>query len=153
MAMATLIGDDGSELTMTLEFDADERWRWYANGEDTETSATTRDEAIGAAGVAWYGWEWTWASEAEMAWSAIEQRSFEQLQGMMEPVLIRFTDTNYPTMGEMQVVPRPHLSDISWSERGRDYEILLELDSAVLEELYEAYEAGCQIALLEGWLA
>ena len=37
----------------------------------------------------------------------------------MDPTLIRFRDT-----GEIQVIPGPHLTDISWSERGREYEIL-----------------------------
>ncbi|MFH1602720.1 MAG: hypothetical protein ABIH03_02310 [Pseudomonadota bacterium] len=37
----------------------------------------------------------------------------------VEPTLLRFTDT-----GEVTIVPGPHLTDISWSERGREYEVV-----------------------------
>ena len=86
-------------------------------------------------------------SSARQAWAAIGA-VIDRLHDMAEPLLIRYEDT-----GEMEVVPRPHLSDISWSERGRERTILLELDGETLADIMEAFGDGHMVALLEGWLA
>ena len=40
-------------------------------------------------------------------------------QDYMEPTVVHFPDTD-----EVEIVPGPHLDDISWSERGRNKEVL-----------------------------
>lgn len=68
MQLATLIGEDGSEIAMTLENDSTgDRtcWRWYADGEDTEVSGRSRREAIENAMSAWSAptWDLQWRFE------------------------------------------------------------------------------------------
>lgn len=66
--LATLIGEDGNAIAMTLENDSTEDrpcWRWYADGEDTEVSGRTRREAIENAMSAWSAptWDLLWRFE------------------------------------------------------------------------------------------
>lgn len=42
----------------------------------------------------------------------------------IDPVMIRWLDT-----GKIEIIPGPHLTDISWSERGRPYERIARLEN------------------------
>jgi len=50
--MKATILSDGQELELELVQDLD-RWRWICNGEDTEVSGRSSDEALQAGSISW----------------------------------------------------------------------------------------------------
>lgn len=50
--MKATILSDGQELDLELVQDLD-RWRWICNGEDTEVSGRSSDEALQAGSISW----------------------------------------------------------------------------------------------------
>lgn len=63
---------------------------------------------------------------------AIEKALDRRGRWMLPAVVIHFRDN-----GELDAVPQPFLTDISWSERSREFCIVAELDRSTLDELAE----------------
>jgi hypothetical protein len=61
--------------------------------------------------------------------NAIWEVGLNNVENYIEPVAILF-DTN-----EVSVIPKPHLTDISWSEKGRPTEVVLEFDIELIDDL------------------
>ena len=52
--MKATIHIDGRDLELVLAQDAEgDRWRWTCDGEDTEVSAPSREDALQAGSIAW----------------------------------------------------------------------------------------------------
>lgn len=84
-------------------------------------------------------------TDAERVWAVIDA-AWERLENMIDPIVLHWQDTD-----EFEVVPRPHLTDVSWSERDREYEIWMQLDGDTLLEIRDAREAGQGPELIRAW--